>query len=124
MAANPLDDKAPTVFDRKSAGRIAAATRLVEETLVRRPGRGKLGGTITSLALAVADGAISARAGTTLGSGFVYFTRVDSFGTEETDRTPVKNLTDYQVADNSYLLVGLVDGEWIVLLTGSCDDLS
>jgi hypothetical protein len=75
--------------------------------------------------VALATSAITARSTTTYGTGTATLQADDGTDLDDTStEVDVKNVTDFAIADGSYVILGDVQGSWWVLVAGSCDNLS
>jgi hypothetical protein len=75
--------------------------------------------------VALATSAITARSSATYGTGTATLQTDDGADLDDTSvEVDVKNVTDFAIADGSYVILGDVQGSWWVLVAGSCDNLS
>ncbi len=113
-------------FTAKDAARVGAATKQVER-MSQGGDRAGPGGGPPGIALryARASSSITARSSSTLGSGTANLaSRSGAALTEGAVSVEVYNDSDLVVADDSWLVVGWVQGGWEVLKVGGCANLS
>lgn len=133
--SKPVPDTPPPIstgavaLSRTAAGRIAAATRKIEGfPTIGGPGF-PIGGrhALIPTSLAKSTGIISARSGTTVGSGNAdlwYLPDGSTTLTAGPTSITAYNLLNKQIASGSYLVVVWLSGRWLVVAVGDCANLS
>lgn len=123
------DGERPVAFKANDAKRIDRVVRQVERQYQGGDGPGAGGGPpLIAARYARASGAIGAASGTgstrTLGSGSANLcTRSGATVTEIASLVTVYNLFDTAIDNDSWMVIGWVQGGWEVMKLGDCDNL-
>jgi hypothetical protein len=77
-----------------------------------------------NIAVARTVGTITARSGTTKGTGTVNFATDADALTEGSSSVTVKNIHNKIIANDAWVIIGRTPKEWLVLVIADCADLS